>query len=111
MEKRITMSNATALNQKNTCNFVIINEFKNNSFVKLLVLALIFLPSFLTTFSSGKNWGNGLYAQIPNAVFDANDAHKGILIPRVQRILLRFIPQVFHYFFIIPQRLVYRQII
>jgi hypothetical protein len=85
MEKRIIMSNAIALNRKNTytCKFLIFNELKNNSFVKLLVLALIFLPSFLSTFSSGKSWGGGLYAQIPNAVFDANDAHKGILIPRV----------------------------
>lgn len=47
------------------------------------MVALIFIPSFLGTFSPGKYWGAGIYAQIPNAVFDANDAHKGILIPRV----------------------------
>ena len=83
MKKQINTLNAIALGKIPTGNSLILNELKNNSFVKILVIALIFLPSFLSTFSPAKSWGGGLYAQIPNAVFDANDAHKGVLLPRV----------------------------
>lgn len=76
MEKQIIVSNANVLNKKNKLSFRITDELKINSFWKLIVVALIFIPSFLSTFSPGKCWGGGLYAQIPNAVFDANDAHK-----------------------------------
>ena len=77
------VSDALVMSKTHTYNSIIMNELKNNSFVKLLVVALIFLPSLLSTLSPTKSWGGGLYAQIPNAVFDANDAHKGVLLPRV----------------------------
>ena len=73
------VSDALVMSKTHTYNSIIMNELKNNSFVKLLVVALIFLPSLLSTLSPTKSWGGGLYAQIPNAVFDANDAHKGVL--------------------------------
>ena len=83
MKKQTAMFNAIALNRLTSHNFMTFNELKANSFLKFLVVALIFFPSILSTFSPGKNWGGGLYAQIPNAVFDAKDAHKGVLLPRV----------------------------
>ena len=83
MKKQTVVSNAIALNKSNVSKLPVISELKSNSFVKILVVALIFLPSFLSIFSSGKSWGGGLYAQIPNAVFDAKDDHKGVLLPRV----------------------------
>lgn len=83
MKKQTVVSNAIALNKSNVSKLPVIGELKSNSFVKILVVALIFFPSFLNTFSPEKSWGGGLYAQIPNAVFDANDAHKGVLLPRV----------------------------
>ena len=83
MKKQTVVSNAIALNKPNVSKLPVIGELKSNSFLKILVIALIFLPSFFSIFSPGKSWGGGLYAQIPNAVFDANDAHKGVLLPRV----------------------------
>ena len=83
MKKQTVVSNAIALNKSNVSKLPVIGELKSNSFLKILVIALIFLPSFFSIFSPGKSWGGGLYAQIPNAVFDANDAHKGVLLPRV----------------------------
>jgi hypothetical protein len=83
MENQIIIPNTNVLNKKNKFSDQITPESKFNSLWKLIVVALIFIPSFLGIFSPGKHWGGDIYAQIPNAVFDANDAHKGILIPRV----------------------------
>ena len=58
-------------------------RFEYCSFLGLFIFSLLFLPSFLDVLSPKNNWGSSLYAQIPNAVFDANDAHKGVLLPRV----------------------------
>ena len=83
MQKQIVVFSAIALNKFKSCNSLVFNELKANLVMKSLVVVLIFLPSFLSIFSLGKSWGSDLHAQIPNAVFDANDAHKGILLPRV----------------------------
>jgi hypothetical protein len=58
-------------------------KLKNFSFKGLLIFNLIFLPSFLSVLSPNNSWNGSLHAQISNFVFDANDAHKGIMIPRV----------------------------
>jgi hypothetical protein len=58
-------------------------KLKNYSFLGIFIINIIFLPSFLNVFSPESNWGLSTNAQTPNFVFDANDAHKGILIPRV----------------------------
>lgn len=60
-----------------------LRKLKNWSNLGLFIFSLLILPSFLNVFSPENNWSGSLKAQIPNAVFDANDAHKGILIPRV----------------------------
>lgn len=59
------------------------SRFRYCSFLGLFIFSLLFLPSFLDVLSPKNNWGASLYAQVPNAVFDAKDDHKGILIPRV----------------------------
>lgn len=79
MEKQ-TVTSRVFLSQKLTGFKSLISSNLKQIYCSVIVItALIILPSF----SPKNNWGGGLYAQTPNFVFDANDAHKGILIPRV----------------------------
>jgi hypothetical protein len=79
MKKQIVTYKIIQSEKDNGFKLLIINNLKSGFCSVLLIVALFFLPSF----SPNSNWGGGLFAQTPNFVFDANDAHKGILIPRV----------------------------
>ena len=90
MAEKLITSSVIPSKYDQDCNLVIIytlyptpSKLKNWSYLVLFIFNLSFLPSFLDVLSPNNNWSSSLYAQIPNAVFDANDAHKGILIPRV----------------------------
>lgn len=90
METQIFTSSVIPSKHDQDCNLFIINtlhsaqrKLKNWSSIGLFIFSLIYLPSFLNVFSPNSNWSASVYAQVPNAVFDANDPNKGILIPRV----------------------------
>lgn len=90
MEKQTITSLVIPSKYDQDCNLFIINtlqfapsKLKNWSFMGLFIFSLLYLPSFLNILSPNNNWSGSVNAQIPNAVFDANDDHKGILIPRV----------------------------
>ena len=79
MKKKTVTSNVFLSQKLAGFNSLVFNNLRQIYCTVIVITALIILPAF----SPKNNWGGGLYAQTPNFVFDANDEHKGILIPRV----------------------------
>ena len=81
MKKETFTVKAFLSEKENGVQLLIINRLKGMCRAVSVIVALIIFPLF----SPENNWGGSVSAQTPapNFVFDANDAHKGILIPRV----------------------------